>query len=86
MLQSRSPSTPLNSDHLELELQNHPDKNFVKYLINGLRHGFETLIPDLSFPNIECKNLLSARQNPDTIDELLSHECDKGYLYGPCSQ
>ena len=41
------------------------------------------MIPNLVLPNKECKNLLSARQNPEIIDNLLDQECEKGYLYGP---
>lgn len=68
---------------LERELQKHPDKAFVQYLCKGLREGFDTLIPDIDLPNKECKNLLSARQNVQEVQELINQECSKGYLYGP---
>ena len=83
MFHSRIPSTPLNIDRLRLELVKHPDKKFVSYVIKGLQVGFDTLIPNLVLPNKECKNLLSARNSPGIIDELLSQEVSKGYLYGP---
>ena len=82
----KDPSTPMNIDHFQVESQNHPDKDFVSFIINGLRDGFDTMIPDLVLPNKECKNLLSARQNPDIIDDLLAQECKKGFLYGPFSE
>lgn len=31
----------------------------------------------------ECRNLLSARENPDIVSELLRDEVSKGYMYGP---
>ena len=30
--------------------------------------------------------MLSARKNPEVIDELLAQECNKGYLYGPFNE
>ena len=86
LFNSRTPSTPINVDHLESELQNHPDQNFVQYLCKGLREGFDTFIPDTVFPYMECKNLLSARKkkkNPKDVQELIDKECLKDYLYGP---
>ena len=41
------------------------------------------MIPNLVLPTKECKNLLSAQQNPEIIDNLLDQERDKDYLYGP---
>ena len=31
----------------------------------------------------ECNNLLTARDNPEIVDELLQAECAKDYAYGP---
>ena len=56
------------------------------FTLKGLQEGFDTLIPNLVLPNKECKNLLSARNSPGIIDELLSQEVSKGYLYGPFGQ
>lgn len=44
------------------------------------------MIPDIILPNKECKNLLSARQNAQDVHELISKECQKGFLYGPFDQ
>ena len=86
MFYYRTSSTPLNIDHFKLELQNHPDKKCVSFIGNGLREGFDTLIPNLILPNKECKNLLSAHKNPEVIDELLDQECKKGFLHGSFSE
>ena len=32
---------------------------------------------------MECKNLLSARNDPDTVDTLVAQEVERGYLRGP---
>ena len=64
-------------------MKEHPDQTFVSYLCNGLSDGFDTLVPSVTLPNKECKNLLSARRNPSDVQDLIEKECSKGYLYGP---
>ena len=76
-------STPINVEQLEKELANHPDNIFVKDLINGLRHGFDTGIENVPTTSLICPNLLSARAEPDVVSELLVKEVQKGYLLGP---
>ncbi|MBV2113495.1 MAG: hypothetical protein KUF82_21290 [Candidatus Thiodiazotropha sp. (ex Ctena orbiculata)] len=68
------------------ELRQHPDQEFVRYLCSGLHEGFDTLIPSVSLVNLECKNLLSARNNPSDVQELIEKECQNGFLYGPFSK
>ena len=79
-----TPSPPsVNTEYLELLLQEHPDRNFVNSLLTGLRSGFHTgllQIPDMSF---ECKNNLSARRDPSTVKSCLDSEVNKGYMIGP---
>ena len=79
-------STPINIDKLETELENHPDRNFVQFLINGLRHGFDTGVRFPPQKSLECENLLSARKDPDFVTEELQREKDKGYVIGPFDQ
>ena len=86
MFQSQTPSTPVDVDRLEFELGQHPDLDFVRYLCSGLREGFDTMIPPVPLANIECKNLLSARNNTSDVQELIETECHQGFLYGPFSE
>lgn len=78
----------MNIDRLELELRHHPDRNFVAYLIGGLRDGFyifkgEQVNLDYTY---ECRNLQSAKDRPDIVDELLKTEIQTGFLRGPFEQ
>ena len=73
----------INVNKLELELINHPDRQFVNYLITGLRQGFDNIVFQFNLPTMECKNLLSARNDPDTVDTLVAQEVERGYLRGP---
>jgi hypothetical protein len=81
-----SVSTPINVDRLESELENHPDKEFTKYLISGVRHGFDTGFKYLPTNSLQCKNLRSATANHQCVSELIGSEVDKGYLSGPFNE
>lgn len=59
-------------------LQTHPDIEFVNYVCNGIRDGFDTMITNADLLTFECKNNVSARSQPDLIDK----ECEKGLLSG----
>ncbi|XP_033749212.1 uncharacterized protein LOC117333903 [Pecten maximus] len=76
-------STPIDIQELERDLALHPDRDFVSYLLTGLRSGFHTGITSLPRNSIECANLLSARNQSDVVKELIGSELDKGFLIGP---
>ena len=76
-------TTPVNIEQLQKELQNYPDPNFANFLISGLSYGFDTGISSLPDKSIECKNLLSARKNPEFVSEALRSEVMNGYMNGP---
>lgn len=76
-------TTPINVTQLENELVSHPDKQFVKYLCNGFRNGFDTFVKFDSLETIECKNNLSARSQKNIVSELIKKELDNGFAYGP---
>jgi len=84
--QPNSASTPINVDRLELELVNHPDREFVTELITGLRNGFHMKISNSPTISLECKNLQSALLQPDVVDNLIADELKKGYMVGPFDQ
>ena len=75
-------SSPVNVERLVIELANHPDKSFVTSLLDGFKNGFNKGIltpPDKTF---ECKNLLSAKNNPDFVSQQLDKEVQLGYMLG----
>ena len=57
----------------------------MKYVCDGLEleFGFDTKVSTTDIQTKECKNLLSARMQPDIVAKLLKDGCDKGYAYGP---
>ena len=77
-----TPWTPLRPFVLKRELSDHPDKAFVKELINDLSHGCSIGYKGPQF-SYHATNLLSAYQHPKTIDATLSKECELGRILGP---
>ena len=51
--------------------------------MNGLRSGFHTGVCSSDLPSYHCRNLLSARRDPNTVSEILRSELDRGYIIGP---
>ena len=83
--QSDIVSTPINIPRLEFELQSHPDRHFVDFLLAGLRLGFHTGIQQIPKCIHQGENLRSARKHPDVVSKLLKDEVDNGFLLGPYS-
>lgn len=76
-------TTPINVTALASELKNHPDQDFVKFLIDGLTFGFDTGFQYLPSNSLVCKNLRSAVDDPCCVTELVLKEKQKGFLLGP---
>ena len=75
--------TPLRVQAWEHHLSQHPDKNFVEYLLLGIRRGIRI---GYDYAHHACKsakqNMLSARQNPPVVRQYIAEECK---LIGPLS-
>ena len=63
-------------------LGSHPNRFLVKYVLEGLEHGF-----DIGFEGTnhmtQPKNLLSAKQNKVVLNEAISKEISRGHTSGP---
>lgn len=77
-----SVNTPVNIDILHLWLKDHPDKEFVSYLINGLQFGFHTGFQTIPETPFECKNLRSAEKHSECVRDLIQQEVNKGKRRG----
>jgi len=76
-------TTPINIDKLSEYLDSHPDRIFVNYLLHGLRCGFHTGIQVMPTRSCVCRNLRSAKTEPDSTQKLIESELKKGFLIGP---
>ena len=77
-------STPLRATAWEEQLQAHPDKDYVQYLLVGIQNGFRI---GFDYSQYQCRkakcNMLLARQNSGVVTEYLEKECRLGRLIGP---
>ena len=79
--------SPINVVRLQEELKNHPDRNFVDYLCNEIKFGFDTLVEEERITRIkESRNLQSALKQPVVVDELVSKELPNNFVVGPFDQ
>ncbi|KAL2080909.1 hypothetical protein ACEWY4_022762 [Coilia grayii] len=76
-------STPINVSALKAELVPHPNDEFTDYLISGLLNGFHPGISAMPSTSFMCKNLLSAVNDPETVNDLLAAEVTSGFMMGP---
>ena len=78
--------TPLVLSAWTKELQAHPDKRWANsvldYISQGARVGFTA---PTAFLRSASRNMLSALQQPQVIDEYLANECREGRVAGPFS-
>lgn len=77
------PSTPIDVPRLGRALKKHPNRCFVNYLLTGLVQGFFAGLLHLPAVSFTCKNLLSAKKEPEIVDALLEKEVKKGFMIGP---
>ncbi|XP_073462542.1 uncharacterized protein [Aquarana catesbeiana] len=71
---------------LAFYLTSHPTPSLAAFLIRGFTTGFHTGLITLPNTTHECKNLLSAATDEETITTLLQTELDRGYIIGPFTQ
>ncbi len=77
-------TTPLRLWVWEAELARHPDKDFAEYVISGIRDGFRIgfRYHDRQYKSAK-RNLKSAGENPQVVEEYLHKELEKARLIGP---
>ena len=76
--------TPINVNKLSEYLVNHPDINFVNFLIDGFSNGFSIGYNGPLTPG-QCQNLLSARSNPVDVSTAVLKEVNCCHTAGPFS-
>ena len=74
--------TPLRHAQFERELTGHPDKAWVSKLLTAIKIGVRI---GHTGPRhyTHARNLSSAFQHPEVIDQELAKECDAGRILGP---
>ena len=75
-------NTPLQWQAWETALSNHPDRQFVNYLLSGLRDGFRI---GFSYPrpcHSSASNVHSVREHVQIVRDYLANECVEGWVLG----
>ena len=75
--------TPLVLPHWESLLADLPDKAYVGYLLKGIKEGFRIGFDRRVKLTSARKNMVSAVEHPEVVDEYLLKERKRGVLLGP---
>jgi len=75
-------NTPPNSPWKQ-QLQDHPDKDFVCYILKGIEWGFQVGVDSTANFISATKNMQSAAINPQVVKEYIQNEVESGNIIGP---
>ena len=80
-------STPLRVESWREMLRDHPDKQYVKYILDGIEHGFRIGFNGNKSPGLQSatNNMQSASEHDLVISDYLHDECMEGHIAGPFS-
>ena len=80
----RTVRTPLIISAWCQHLRDHPDPEFVEYILSGIANGFRI---GYSYSEFKCtsakRNMLSATENKGVVEKYLAKECKAGTVIGP---
>lgn len=75
--------TPLRVSEWEKLLLPHPDRQFVDYLLDGMKNGFRIGFNYLSKTRVTKRNMKSAYQHPEVVQRYIDNEVRLGRVRGP---
>ena len=79
--------TPLRVEAWSRALRHHPDQEFAGYIVRGIQQGFRIGYNRRAGRCQSAKrNMLSAEQNPEVVDQYLRKEKEAGRVVGPLPQ
>ena len=77
-------ASPLRLETWAHELHRHPDREYVQFLVDGMRNGFRI---GYDYGTQSCKscagNMVSARQHPEQVRKYLATEIAEDRIIGP---
>ena len=76
-------TTPLKEAQWERALERHPDREFVRWLLQGIREGFRIGYDRSNRCTPSKRNLGSARDDPLVVEQYLLKELELGRILGP---
>ena len=82
-LSAHKPHTPIIISALKIELESHPDDQLVASLLHDLEFGFRIGFGNCLSESFLSRNLSSAADNAEVVDDYLRQECERGHTAGP---
>ena len=79
----REIETPLRWREWDRLLEDHPDQRFRRYIVGGIREGFRVGFHHECQLHKSNRNMVSATDHPEVIQEYLAEECSEGRVLGP---
>ena len=77
-------ATPLQWQGWAMELRCHPDREYVEFVVDGIHHGFRIGYNHSAHSCISApRNMVSAGQHPQPIQQYLEKELEAGRIIGP---
>ena len=76
-------ATPLRTESWASALEEHPDAEFRRYIVQGLAHGFRIGFTRRQSLRAACYNIPSAEAHPTVVSEYLEAEVNAGRIIGP---
>ena len=77
-------NTPLHLEAWRVELKDHPDEVYVRYILSGIKDGFRI---GYDYSAHTCansgKNMQSVAAHPEPIDKYIEEEVSLGRMVGP---
>ena len=64
-------------------MRKHPDRELVKYLVDGYTHGFKLGLDKKPAARPPCQNSRAAERHPEVVADLIKKEIEKGHMLGP---
>ena len=74
---------PLPWREWDRSLATHPDRRFRAYIVDGLRHGFRVGFNYQQACRKSLRNMPSALEQPQVVQDYLAKECSEGRVMGP---
>ena len=77
-----SPHTSVKWQTFDYYLRDHPDRETVRWCINGFKHGFSLGLEGVPTPGLTPPNSKRVLENPAITWELINDKIDKGFIIG----
>ena len=78
-------ATPLCLGAWKQYLRSHPDKEFAHFIVRGIEQGFPIGVDPTASLVSARRNMSSATENPQVIEDYIAKEVETGNIFGPFS-